>query len=158
MNDQIKLAAYYEGFYERARQYGLSDYQTTELMKSANVMGNPAEMAPDLQGLLDASRSSAGIAGLLSRSSGGDSSVFNPGHLGLGAETSELPHASATGPLGIGNADPSVPDNFLLRLKDKFMLDPQLQNLAKALGIGAGAAGLGYGASQLMNKNKKDRE
>jgi hypothetical protein len=153
MNNQTKLAAYYEGFYERARQYGLSDSQTTELMKSANI-----EMGEDLAALGQSYQSPAALAAMLSRSSGGNPDAFNPINFGLGAEPSELPHASAAGPLGIGNADSSVPDNALLRLKDRFSLDPQLQNLAKALGIGAGAAGLGYGASQLMNKNKKNRE
>lgn len=163
--NEIKAAAYYQGVFERAREYGLSDKQAAELIK--------ASAAPTVQDALDTERSlvtqptngepftqggdEAPGAGLLEKLKAALSSGAASGKEMLGSAMHQGKDALSSGLHSLGDTASHGAHSVL-----DYLNDPANSGALKNMGMGAagvGALGLGaYGLNKLMHRKDNSEE
>ena len=161
--EEVKEAAYYEGVFERAAEYGLPKQAAAELInKLAFGLGDAAD-AVDPTSISLGNSSPGGMSaveqtfkglGDFSKSLGGANNPFALANRG-GYEASNH--------VGIDSVNPETWDQESRLNANTSLQDTKLEHLIRKLkgmagpaAYGAGAAGLGAGAYALANRKKKN--
>lgn len=142
-NENIKLAAYYQGVYERAREYGFSDNQTTAIIKQANVSETLGNLGGYVDKGVDALKGYGNSALEALKGAGG---TINDKVTGAGLGLGDLVHGMADRAHGLGEGFES--GGLLQRLisgaGDKsYELAELIKNNPRAAALLAGGAGAG---------------
>ena len=159
MNDnkieEIKLAAYYEGVFERAKEYGFSDHQTMNLLKAAEGEEDLSAIPHD--SFEDVKRFLAGDQ--LANAVGEESGSYTPGDAPYGVSAQRVSPGILGQLKNYLSAGGNKLQEGLASAKGYTQGLPanQLRNAGIAAG-GLGALGLGAYAAHKANKNKEESE